>query len=163
MRGALSIPVPIRNNALRHVDRGTNMNQGAARACLHQAAGVRHRAPGDRAVAALAAAVLAFGVVAGCSGSSGGSHSFCADQAKVQQQYRKIVDQLNPPSIDDYRGLADQLHSLANEAPAQAQADLGTMADGAQKAALTGTGFLDEPAVASAAGRLNTFITGHCF
>lgn len=111
---------------------------------------------------AIAASVAAIALLAGCGGSSSSSHDFCTDQASVQKQFRGVFSNLNPPSKDQYTSLAAELHTLENEAPDPAKTYLATMAVGADKAAGSGSGFLDDPAVVSAASELNTYVNAHC-
>jgi hypothetical protein len=108
------------------------------------------------------ATLMAFG----CGGGSGTSlvtdmKSFCKDFDQMDQQFDGLGEDA-PLSIADYRKISGALRKLAAEAPAAVKADLKAMADGADKAAKSGSGFIDSDAVIAASGRLATFGDDNC-
>ena len=96
------------------------------------------------------------------SSSSGALTKFCKDQLSVGVSMEDRLDTADPPSADDYKAVEGTLRKLAAEAPATVRSDVVTMANAAQQASSSGSGFLDSDEMSAIADRVNSFISDNC-
>lgn len=107
-----------------------------------------------RALLALAMVALFGGVVAGCGGGSAGASALCKDYAKLQS--------VSGTDTATLKNAASLYRKLAGEAPAEAKADLNTLADDEDKVANGDPLSVDNSAASAAADRVDGVLNGKC-
>jgi hypothetical protein len=106
-------------------------------------------------------------VVIATSGSDASSRSlstFCSEQQTFRSGLsQRVFGGTNPPSAADYTQVATELRKLAGEVPSDSVShDLTVLADAADQASKTGSGFIGSPAVTAASNRIAAYVQQNC-
>jgi hypothetical protein len=118
------------------------------------------------AAAAVVAIVVVIAVIAtGGSDSSNRSLSaFCSEQQSFRSGLsQRVFGGVNPPSAAEYTQVATELRKLAGEVPSNSVSDdLTVLADAADQASKTGSGFVGSPNVTAASNRIAAYVQQNC-
>lgn len=112
-------------------------------------------------------AIVVVVIVLATSGSDGSTRSlstFCTEQQSFRSGLsQRVFGGLNPPSAADYTQVAAELRKLAGEVPSSSVSnDLTLLADKADEASKTGSGFVGSPAVTAASNRIAAYVQQNC-
>ena len=112
-------------------------------------------------------AVVVVIVVLATNGTDTSSRSlstFCTEQQTFRSGLsHRVFGGSNPPGKADYTQVATELRKLAGEVPSDSVShDLTVLADAADQASTTGSGFVGSPAVTAPSNRIAAYVQQNC-